>query len=176
MASQQTSFARIGEAIARDGNTPWYAALTQSDGSTVFADTITELVQHLIPGYAPDASTAEGARDALDVRYNFSVEEAAIIQAGVIAAASGLGIFSAATTSEDDLGILFSPKDATPTGFAEWKLNVPLVLISTDYAPFTDIQAPTGQVQFIDPSTDLTLIKSMSAFGNFELLLNENAA
>lgn len=50
----------------------------------------------------------------------------------------------------------------------DWQHVVPLVLIATDYLPFTGREAPTGNVLWLDPSTEVTYLRSLARLGILE--------
>ncbi len=146
------------------------------DISLTFADTATELVGVLIPGYdaIPHRSGAEGAGrgtpsdadhdEALWLRYSQAVATAALIQQHILAAAVTNGDFDPAAAPEDALTALLGDKTDVFT-VEQWRWNVLLVLIVTDYAPFTDVPRPTGRVAYLDPSTETTYLTSLHEAG-----------
>jgi hypothetical protein len=145
-----------------------------TDISLTFADTATELVGVLIPGYdaIPHSSGAEGAvrgtpsdadhDEALWLRYSQAVATAELIQQHILAAAVINGDFDQAAASEDTLTTMLGGKTVVFTG-EHWRWNVLLVLI--DYAPFTDVPRPTGRVAYLDPSTETTYLTSLHEAG-----------
>jgi len=146
------------------------------DISLTFADTATELVGVLIPGYdaIPHRSGAEGAGlrtpsdadhdEALWLRYGQAVATAELIQQHILAAAVTNGDFDPAAAPEDALTALLGDKTDVFTG-EQWRWNVLLVLIATDYAPFTGVPRPTGRVAYLDPSTETTYLTSLHEAG-----------
>ncbi len=152
------------------------------DISLTFADTATELVGVLIPGYdaIPHRSGAEGAGrgtpsdadhdealchdEALWLRYGQAVATAELIQQRILAAAVTNGDFDPAAAPEDALTALLGDKTDVFTG-EQWRWNVLLVLIATDYAPFTDVPRPTGRVAYLDPNTETTYLTSLHEAG-----------
>lgn len=145
------------------------AAALMLDGTVLFGDTITELVDQLIDGYADLA----GDDAMLDARYDFAVAVANTRQAINALVASENGEFDQDVESEEVLTSIFSAKDVFVPSQAAWSHAVPLVLIATDYAPTTDRPRPDGNIQWVDPSNELTLLKSLAELGDFELFIRE---
>jgi hypothetical protein len=50
---------------------------------------------------------------------------------------------------------------------------VPLVLMTSDYVPFTERPAPTGNIFWLDPTTELTYLRSLDRLGVMKLLVSE---
>jgi len=152
------------------------AAQHPTDISLTFADTATELVGVLIPGYdaIPHSSGSNCAGsgtpsdadhdEALWLRYGQAVATAALIQQRILAAAVTNGDFDPAAAPEDALTALLGDKTDVFTG-EQWRWNVLLVLIATDYAPFTDVPRPTGRVAYLDPNTETTYLTSLHEAG-----------
>ncbi len=146
------------------------------DISLTFADTATELVGVLIPGYdaiphssgsncaAPGTPSDADHDEALWLRYSQAVSTAALIQQHILAAAVANGDFDSAAAPEDALTTMLGGKTNAFTG-EHWRWNVLLVLIVTDYAPFTDVPRPTGRVAYLDPSTETTYLTSLHEAG-----------
>jgi len=147
-----------------------------TDISLTFADTATELVGALIPGYdAIPHSTGSNCAgrgtpsdadhdEALWLRYSQAVATAALVQQHILAAAVTNGDFDSAAVPEDALTALLGDKTDVFTG-EQWRWNVLLVLISTDYAPFTQRPKPAGRVAYLDPSTETTYLTSLHEAG-----------
>lgn len=156
--------------LARVADTPeeWGSALLHTDNSVVFGTTLTDLVASLIDDYPMD-----GGLPALEARYDFAVDAAGQRQAFQAFAARQEGTFDETVESEEVLTSIFSAKDLHVPEFEVWGHQVPLVLIATDYAPATARPRPEGNIQWIDPATELTLLKSLAALGDFELFIRE---
>lgn len=142
-------------------------------GGTTESDTLTALVAALVGGdYADLPQTDEGNRQALTARWQQSASTANLVQAVVIAAATETGAFDVGSAGEDILTPLFADRARPVDSVDDWSQEVPLVLISTDYAPFTDRTPPTGNVRWINPHTERTYIETLSGLGvvDFEVL------
>jgi hypothetical protein len=158
---------------------PFRAAL---DDLVILADTRTEVIGHLIEGYAELPEGEAGDEEALFARYNSAVAIANMQQGVLAAEAAEQGIFDPATEqqvtfdpqneSEDVLTALFTPRDEKLDEFAEWTHPVPLVLVASGYAPYTATVRPTGNVQWIDPYTETTYLDGLVGAGLLELYVD----
>lgn len=160
---------------AHPENVSWPFALMVGD-DTVYADTLTELVGFVIPDYADLPLTAEGDDDAFLARVDAAVSAVALAQATVILAMEEAGDFNPETASEDVLTALLTARGTALVDGAEWdgvwSEAVPLLLVSTDYAPFTALTPITGNVQYFDPSDERTFLASMEDLGWARLYVN----
>jgi len=43
----------------------------------------------------------------------------------------------------------------------EWRYETPLILMRTDYQPHTSRELPTGNIIFIDPSSEYSFLRSL---------------
>ena len=144
----------------------------EHDGTVTEADSVTDLVSALIPlGYADLPRTPEGDEQALLARWEQSVGTANLVQAVVTAAAVRDGVLDISLASKDVLTALFRDR-IEPVEVEEWTQPVPLVLVSTSYAPFTDNTPPIGNVRWINPHTELSYLRSLDAVGviSFDVL------
>lgn len=146
------------------------------------ADTNTELLGALIPGYADLAEDFAGDAEALVARYTHAVGVATALQADLAAQARHAGRFSPADESEDVLSALFTEKNRPFTGITgadgehtvEWTHDVPLVLIESDYHPFTKRRTPTGKVVWLRPGLETTYLQSLADVGLVEYLVHQD--
>jgi hypothetical protein len=122
-----------------------------------YGDTLAEIAELLIDGYE---GLDENGRAAARLRY--AADAQAPLQASV-AAAGDLASCSAA-----DRAVLLGPRDEPPT-VADWRAPVPLVVVSAFYEPDSDLPRPResggGQILWIDPATDETLLVSLHEAG-----------
>jgi hypothetical protein len=178
----------------RPGGGPWpYVAVTLS-GLTYLADSVTEIIEATLPGYA-DLKFVDGAGNvefidegndvALVMRYVDLIGYAAGLQESLVGTAIERGDFDPALASEDVLTALFAERIVPFEGVPltddvndervnlEWELEVPLVLMTSDYVPFTERPAPTGNIVWLDPTTELTYLRSLDRLGVMKLLVSE---
>ncbi len=129
--------------------------------TTTFSDSMADLVGSIIPGYG--ATTDD--ETALLERWQCAAATATGVQQ-LFAAAEAL---DPAVETEDILTAIFTdranplPQAALTAG--AWTHPVPLVLLATDYEPFTSAPAPRGNVVFIDSSTERAFLHTLAALG-----------
>ncbi len=163
---------RLGE-LAADG---YIYAVVELAGTTYLSRTAGALVAMDIDGYGQVPATDEGHDVALTMRYDRLVDLANALQEWFADNAFEAGTFAPARESEDILTALLGDKripfEGVPTGPGrvnrDWQHVVPLVLIATDYLPFTGREAPTGNVLWLDPSTEVTYLRSLARLGILE--------
>jgi hypothetical protein len=123
-----------------------------------YADTAGELAGLLIPGY--DKLTDDTAR--LRARIHYAADVHVPLQASV-AADGDLGACTA-----EQRAILLGARDKPPA-VTEWQAPVPLVLVSSFYAPDGPLPrpapAPGSEIIWIEPQTSDSLLSSLHAAG-----------
>jgi hypothetical protein len=138
-----------------DGHPYQYELVT--DAWRGYADTFSELAGLLIDGYADLA-----AEDQPAARLRYAADVQAPLQA-VVTVAGDLAACSAA-----DREVLLGPRDKPPS-VRSWQAPVPLVLVSAFYEPDGTLPRPRaaagGQILWIDPATDQTLLVSLHEAG-----------
>jgi hypothetical protein len=129
--------------------------------TTTFSDSTSDLVGAIIPGY--ELST--GDDEALIARWQCAAATATQVQQ-LMAAAAGL---DPGAEDEPTLTAIFtdraSPLPAGSLTGGAWDHEVPLVLLATDYQPFTGAPAPRGNALFIDSSTERAFLRTLSVLG-----------
>ena len=149
----------------REDGTAWPFALIHGE-ETIFADTAAAVIGHLIPGYDDIPDTDAGNDDALVKRWEQSVITASQTQAIIAADRANAGEFDPNEVSEDDLNVLFADRMYPVEGVSTWEHEVvPLVLITTDYAPFADRVPPQGNILWVDPSDEIAYLHSLAHLG-----------
>ncbi|QNE48685.1 hypothetical protein F1C58_16640 (plasmid) [Glaciihabitans sp. INWT7] len=159
----------------REDGASWPYALLVAD-ETIYADSLTELVAHVIEGYDAFADDEEGDVLAFLTRVDSASSIAAQSQAVVLAEMTESGEFDPETSTETILTALLTPRgtglvDGSDFG-GNWDNPVPLLLLTTDYAPFTAYTLITGNVEYFDPSNERTYLESLQKFGFVELFVN----
>lgn len=173
---------------------PWPYAAVSISGESYFADSVTEIIEATLPGYADlkfvDAGgdvefIDEGNDVALVMRYNDLISYATGLQAELVRIGIERGDFDPNTIGEDVLTALFAERIVPFEGIPlsddvndvrvdlDWSYDVPLVLITSDYVPFTERSAPTGNIIWLDPTTELTYLRSLDRLGVMKLLVAE---
>lgn len=98
-------------------------------------------------------------------------------QAIVIATAVQESIVAAAvqrhdldeTTEEDVWTALLAERETVDPG-VRWEHRVPLVLVTSLFAPYSEKDQPIGNIAWIDPTDDVTMLESLQGLGVIELL------
>lgn len=148
----------------------WAHVLTLPDGSVVYADTPGEALEELIDGYASSAPVSDETRLAARIRHAQLVAPQA--QDALIKAAAARGDLD--PRDPDELGLLEVLRADKAHGIhladeqgrdVAWEGSVPLVLVTTSYAPH-GVEAPvTGRVVWLDPSGEERYLASLDAAG-----------
>lgn len=167
-----------------DDGTPLPFAWVSVEG-TAFTDSRTEVVSWLVPGYR-DAVSAGDDITALQLRLDVLASLALIAQEAALAQAverlddddwHGGGDEDVAALPEPVLTALLSPKDGPIVELDEWPLPIPLYLLSTQYAPYSEITPPRGEhVVLLDPVTETGFLDALQRLGAGTLLVLQNAA
>jgi hypothetical protein len=134
------------------------------------ADTAGELPAVLIPGYEAIADDDAGHDEALWRRYESAVATATELQETLLATAAVHGDFDAARADEAVLTALLADKTSPYTG-PVWRQRVPLVLIDTDYEPFTARPLPEGGVIYLRPAQEHDYLASLAEAGLIQYLV-----
>lgn len=152
--------------------TEWAHLLVLEDGAVVHADTETEALESLIPGYADLPRDDAGARRR--ARVGHAERLAAAVQERRIEAAVADGRLDPADPDDELLmsilrlpkseGMLLASPDA-PGEQAAWEGPVTLVLVATSYAPHTDVPPARGRVTWLNPSEERAYLESLRDSG-----------
>lgn len=141
--------------VRPDGQPYLYELVT--DRWRGYADTFSDLAGLLIDGYGDLA-----AEDRPAARLRYAADAQAPLQA-VVTTAGDL-----AACSEADREVLLGPRDKPPA-VQSWQAPVPLVLVSAFYEPDGTLPRPlasgAGQILWVDPATDQTLLVSLHEAG-----------
>lgn len=156
-----------------DGGGWSYAAITTS-GTMLVSDSATELVAAEIPGYADLPDDEAGFEAALVARYEDLLIRADMFQYALMEAAQVGKVVNIDDLDKETRSALDQDKsvpfDWLPS--QDWRCPVPLILIATDYQPFTDRSIPQGNVVFLDPFTELTYLQSLCLAGGIHFFLS----
>jgi hypothetical protein len=143
----------------------WPYAVILASGDILVADSVTELVAAGLPGYGDLPDDEEGFDQALIARYEDLVGHAAAFQRQLMSVAHETGTVDLSSLDDDTVTALMAERTIPVEDIFEWTCVVPLVLISTDYIPYTDRPVPKGNVVMLDPITDVTYLQSLSKIG-----------
>lgn len=141
---------------------PGFALLMAGSGSMVFSETRSGIADQVVAGHG-EASSDE---DRLVLRSDFLAELAAHVQGTVLSSVGTVGL------DEDALTVLLHDRATEVVELDEWDSNVPLLLMATGYAPYTDVPAPVGgTIMWLDPATETTFLDSLARAGAAELFV-----
>lgn len=160
----------IDEQHVREDGSKWPFAMAKG-AKIVFADCAKDLLSHVIHSdYGDYDETIAGNTKALIARWQSAVATAGDIQSLLCADKAVEGKFDPAAETEDVLTALFGDKSIPVEEFDTWTHpDVPLVVIATDYAPFTDRTPPTGNLIWLDPSDEVAYLHSLANAGVIDL-------
>lgn len=150
-----------GTKTALEGTLMPRFALTAGEDA-ITTDSLTELVGALIEHYPSSGDETQ----LLEDRWRCAVLYADAAQARLLAEALGRGELDLAGLSEDQVNLLMTSRAerlAAPDG--RWEMPVPLVLIATDFHPYTTVPVPAGNVLLVDPGNERSLIGSLCDLG-----------
>jgi hypothetical protein len=146
--------ARLPAPPARPDGQPYPFEMIYADGSwRAYADTPAELLALLIEGY----TDLEDDEARLRERIRYAVDVSVPLQAG--AAAEG----DVGSCTEEQRDVLLGTRDVPPA-VTEWSAPVPLVLVTSYYAPEGPQPRPVeagGDITWLDPQTDESLLTSL---------------
>lgn len=143
----------------------------------ICASTRTGIIEGIIDGYEQLTADAEDNDPWLTLRFLTLARIAGNIQAVILADATEKHPELVASLSEDEMTVLLHPRDEAAPVFEEWPIaEIPLILMETSYAPYTEFPRPKGaNILWVNPHTEGQFIESLEALGFGELFLNEEA-
>ncbi|GAB3121096.1 hypothetical protein [Glaciibacter psychrotolerans] len=158
------------ELPTREDGAPFPYAFVVPSGAALFADTVTELVEQIIVGYVELPEMDAEDDPYLEARLDHLAVLAAKAQATVVATLEEEGQFVVEDLSEDTLTALFTRKDGPVLEFDEWREEIPLILFTTNYAPFSEFERPVGEnIIWLNAYTERTYLDSLEKLGVGEL-------
>lgn len=116
-----------------DGAGYRYCMYFNGDVDVAFADTLEEILDTLIPGYS---TLSEEDQDVARIRY--AQNAAATVQASILAELEEDDV------TEEEYAILTAPRQLPQPTVKFWESQVPLVIVETSYAPFTEVSPPAS--------------------------------
>lgn len=159
--------------VHEDGTPYAFAAFLGDD--LIMGDSRTDIVAGIIDGYGDIPDTEEGHLEALVARYEFAVVTADIHQQIIAAEKLNSGEFDHTVEDEGTLTSILSSRRERLPEMASWDHTVPLVLVGTDYAPYTTLPRPSGNVLWIDPFNETTLLETLESLELLNLHVHEDA-
>ena len=165
--SAQVSFQ--ADEIPAHGGGPWPFVFVGPDGAAVFSDTRTEIVDAMIDCYPAVLDPLSMDDQALEARIDSLASLGSQAQAGILASLSDQEELLP-LLDDVKLTALFAPKDSWPIPITTWDEQIPLLLLATNFAPFTETPAPSGErIIWLDPTTETTYLDALSKLGVGEL-------
>lgn len=164
------------EIPTREDGSLYGVALATPD-ATIGADTYDELLAQLIPDYPARQDTDDVVARADALRFAYLAQEADALQQQAVQAAVEGG-FLGSDADDAVKHVLTAPRRehvAVPGG--QWDFTeLPLLLLTTNYAPFSEDPKPTGAgVVWLDPTDARTYIVSLAAATGLRVLENPDA-
>lgn len=77
------------------------------------------------------------------------------------------------TTDEDTWTTLLAQRETAHPG-VRWQHKVPLVLVTSLFAPYTDRDQPIGNIAWVDPIEDVAMLDSLQGLGIIEVLEHDD--
>ncbi|WP_121253045.1 hypothetical protein [Nocardioides ferulae] len=158
---------------------PWPYAV-QRGTTTILSDSLTEILGALMPEYDEIPRTPAGDDQALVFRYQAAVSAANQVQSYWSGRMASEGEFVPVETDDDTLHTLLNDRLYPVEDVDRWTHPVPLILVSIDYAPYTERTPPRGNVKWIDPHDELLFLHGLAGLGLIAFMVHgdetENAA
>lgn len=127
-----------------------YCMYFNGDVDVAFADSILELLDTLIPGYA---TLSEEDQDV--ARIQFSQTAAATVQAAIMAE------LEPGDVTDEEYKILGAPRQLAQPTVTFWTSQVPLIAVETSYAPYTDVPRPASGTSATEEDSNIWWIRPM---------------
>lgn len=158
--------------------------LLEVNAVTYYADTLSDLVDVFVPGYVEMVHSLElGVLSAAD-KIHLSMrsrllEMARERQVEIVKEAVESNGLDPSQLSGDLLVALRQDKEVPFVGLPDgdalslhWDYALPLILIASDYSPFTDLAKPTGHnLIFVDATSERSFLDSASRLGLCKFLI-----
>lgn len=141
-----------------------FAATIFSNETVIYGNSRSEIVDQLLPEHANIREGVEGDEERFLLRLESLQQLASLYQA---VEATDLTLEE---LNEDALTILLHDRSCEVVEFTEWDSDIPLYLLSTTYAPFTERVAPTGEsIVWLNAHTETTFLESLERAGAIKL-------
>lgn len=148
-----------------------YALLTLPEGADLYGDSLSDLVDQVIPGHgAALGETDEATEYRLGLRELTLAGLATRAQATVMAHLAAEYPEKIAGLDEDTLTAIYHDRAEDTVALVDWESDIPLFLMASAFAPYTAAPRPTGEaIVFLDSLNEKTFLDSMVAAGFAEL-------
>ena len=102
------------------------------------------------------------------MRLEQAIVIATAVQDSIVAAAVQCQDLDEAT-DEEVWSALLEERETVDPG-VRWEHTVPLVLVTSLFAPYTETDQPIGNIAWVDPADDVTMLETLQGLGVIELL------
>lgn len=133
---------------------------------TVYADTNEELVAAIL---GEDYLDEDDPETAFGARLEGAITIATAIQESIVASAVARGDLDEETEEQVWTPLLETRETAEPAD-GRWDHRVPLVLVRSLFMPFVDRSVPFGNILWIDPIDDVSLLDTVQDSGLIRLV------
>jgi len=154
------------------GDGEWPYAVVTNSGEVFVSDSVSDLVAVGLPGYGDLADNEDGFDDGLVARYEDLLGHAAAFQHTLLSEAHERGLVNISDLDDDTLTYLMEERSVPFEGESPWECLVPLVLIATDYEPYTERRIPEGNIVWLDPITEVTYLQSLCKVGALRFMFS----
>lgn len=152
----------------RPDGTQWSHVYGLPGGGSVHADSPAEILAEIVPGYEHlDEASSGQARIRLALTAASQAQDLGIVRAGLDESDPDDAALAAVLRLDKGAPLTLAAPDQ-PDVPVPWEGSVPLVLVTTSYAPHTDVAAPAGNIVWIDPTTDQDYLDSLRASDAFD--------
>lgn len=137
----------------------WLVIWVAPDGCAIFADSISDIVAEIIPGYADLEDDEDDAH--LQARTTTLAHLATIAQSAIVSDAGN-------EFSAHEVDVASEPKDSVAK-LESWGASYPLLLLTVLYEPFTEVVRPSGAIVWLDSSNEVAFLNAAQTLGHGEL-------
>lgn len=172
------SYTILSAEEAENLNTAFPFAFLTLNNELVGADSRTGIVEGLIDGYESLTPDEHDSDPWTSARYTLLAQAAAAAQVSLLDAAYDANPELEADLSEDELTALLHPKNEETLEFDAWvRDEVPLVMMATDYAPYSSTPQPDGDgIVWVNCHDERVFLNSLERLGFGTLWVHEAAA
>lgn len=142
---------------------PWLVVWVARNGDAIFADSLSDIVGVLIPGYE-EFDDEDDDDPHLNARIDSLVSQASKAQSLILADLAHREI----RLTDEELNAALLNKEM-PVNLTRWNPSDALILLTTTYEPFTDAPAPEGAILWLDPTNEAAYLGSLNKIGAGEL-------
>lgn len=156
-----------------------YCLYKPGNFEVAFADTYAELLEVLIPNY-----THMDEDEQILSRIRLATSAAVRIQTEVLLTPEYEELIDAGLVSQEELSVLNTPRAIQSPRADWWKCKIPLVVVETDYEPFTETPRPASALSdgtavspnlfWIRPVEEEDFLISMNEVGYITVMTNND--